>query len=309
MQSLIMALYTTLGSSNTSLGHGAAACDALCGLLELCKASADSQIRALAFDYSMWTQIFDIYVTKSENHKSKPMRHLLSTLSKLISEHPDEAGRASLIQYAVSVALLTLDGDHESSSIKAAVQTIEHFVAKNIINSRQLLSVLDEKKESGFTRVTVANLRWGRLSGTSECVILTDDFVSSILQWVQYPDVAPSAGRLISTFFNSLQKNLAEREPEDSIGQEVPLWFHPIKRALDEQSELLDGLEKHVLPGLLRLSSADTQAFLATLPLKDLQEGIIGLHTVGDIQLCLLTVRTMVEFDSSHGFRMCTRSF
>ena len=309
MQSLITALYTTLASSNTSLGHGAAICDALCGLLDLCEGSANSQIRALAFDCSMLTQIFDIYLTKSENHKSKPLRHLLSTLTRVISKYPDEPGRTFLIRHAVSRAVLTLEGDYESSSIKAAIQALENFITKDIINSYQLMSMLNEKKGSGFISVNAPYLQQSLLSETSEWVILTDDFVSSILQWVQYPDVAPSGGRLISTFFLSLQKDLAKYEPQDSVGRELPPWFPPIKRVLNEQSEILDGLEKHILPGLLRLSSADTQDFLATLPLKDLQEGIVGVHTVGDIQLCLLTVRIVVELNSSHGSRMSALPF
>ena len=307
VQSLITALYTTLASSQTSLGHGAAICDALCGLLELCEASSNTKIKLLAFDCAAWTQIFEIYLTSSENHKSKPMGHLLSTLIRIVSRYPNEPGRVFLIRHAVSGAVLALDGDNELSSVKAAIQVLERFISKNIINSYQLMSILDEKKELGFVSVAASKLQLIKPLRHLEWVNLMDGFVSCVLRWVHHPNVAPSIGRFISTFFLSLQKDLAECEPEECMSPELPLWFRPIQRTLEEQPELLHGLEKHVLPSLLRLNSADTQTFLATLPLEDLQGGIIGVHTIGDIQLCLLTVRIFVELNSCHGSRMCTR--
>ena len=301
----------TLLSNRTSLGHGAATCDALCGLLELCEASASSPTRALAFDCSMWTKAFETYLNRSENNKSKPMRHLLLTLVKIVSKYPNESGRIYLIKYAVSSAIHTIDGDVESSSsIKAAVQALELFLSKHIINAPQLVCMLNEKRESGHLDMTVEYLRPDSLSSTLEIdwVKSTEDFMSSILQWVQYADIVPAAGRLSSSFFLSLQKHAVQHKLEIYNDQAMPLWLPSIKKALNEESEALEGLEKHILPGLLRLSSADTQAFLKTLPLKDLQEGIVGIHTVGDIQLCLLTAKIVVEVRASHGSRMYTRS-
>lgn len=297
---------TTLASNKILLGHGAATCDALCGLLELCEASSNNQIRALAFDCSMWTQTFETYLTSSDYHKSKPMRHLLSTLAKIAFKYPDGPRRAFLIRYAVSSALNTIDGDYESSSVKAAVQVLEHYLNKNIINASQLISILNEKGESGYIDITTGILQNFDLPGTSErkWVSLTDGFVSSILQWVQYPDAAPSSSRLISSFFISLQKHLVQHKSQDSNDQALPLWFSPIRKALNEEPELLEGLKKHILPGLLRLSSADTQAFLEILPLQDLQDGIVGTHIVGDTQLCLLTVKIVVELGTGHDPRM-----
>ena len=233
------------------------------------------------------------------------MRHLLSTLAKIAFKYPDEPGRAFLVRYAVSGALITIDGGYESWSIKAAVQVLEHFLNKNIINAFQLVSLLTERGESGLVNTTTGDLPSCDLPGTleAEWVSLTDGFVSSVLQWVQYPDVAPSSGRLISSFFISMQKHLVQHRCEDSNDQALPLWFSPIKRALNEEPELLEGLKKHILPGLLRLSFVDTQAFLDTLPLKDLQEGIVGTHTVGDTQLCLLTGRIVVELGPGHEHR------
>ncbi len=307
MQSLIQALLTTLASSKTSLGHGAATCDALCGLLELCEASANSRIRALAFDCSMWTRAFDLYLTKSENNKSKPMRHLLATLAKIAIQYPTRSGRTFLIKYAVSSAILSVNGDLESSSIKAAIQALEYFLNKHIINASQLVFMLIEKRDLGKFDMTAEDLHSSK-SSDAEWVRLMEDFVSSIVQCVQYPAIAPAAGRLVSSFFSSLQKNLMQTKSENCNDPALPPWLPPIKKALNEEPELLDGFEKHILPGLLRLNSTDTLAFVETLPMKDLQRGIIGIHAVGDTQLCLLTARVVVELDASHGPRMCTSS-
>lgn len=307
VQALIQALLTTLTSSKTSLGHGAATCDALCGLLELCGASGNGQIRALAFDASMWTQAFDVYLTRSENHKSKPMRHLFSTLAKIAFHYPTESGRIFLIKYAVSSAILTVNGDIESSSIKAAVQALEHFLNKHIIDASQLVFMLIEKRELGKFDMAAENLYSDRLLRVSdaEWAKSMEEFVSSIFQWVQYPDVAPATGHLISSFFLSLQRHLVKSKPEDCNDPALPLWLPPIKKAFNEEPELIEGLEKHMLPGLLRLSPAGTQAFLETLPLKDLRKGDDGTHTVSDTKLCLLTARIVVELGSSHNLSMC----
>ncbi len=311
MQALIQALLTTLTSSKTSLGHGAATCDALCGLLELCEASGNGQIRDLAFDSSMWTQAFDVYLTRSETNKSKPMRHLLSTLAKIAFHYPTASERVFLIRYAVSSAILTIIGDIESSSIKAAVQALEYFLNKHMINASQLVFMLTEKRELGKFDMTAEDIHSDRILNASdaECVKSMEDFVFSIFQWVQYPDLAPATGRLISSLFLSLQRHLVENKSEGCNDLALPLWLPPIKKALNEEPELLEGLAKHILPGLLRLSPAGTQAFLDTLPLKDLQEGDVGSHTLSDAKLCLLTARIVVELGSNYNLRGCARSF
>ena len=229
------------------------------------------------------------------------MRRLLLTLLKIVSKCPTEDERAFLTQFALFSSVQFVGEGVEPPPIKPALQALESLLAKQIITATQLLFML-KRKNSGLHAFETRDLYSDELFKISrpEWISSVEDFISSILQWAQYPDVAPTAGRMLCSLLSSMQRNPTQFEPGVCNDQTLPLWLPPIQKALRERPELLDGLETYILPGLLRLNPADTQAFLKTLPLKDLQGGVVGYHTLVDIQLCLLTARTVVELSTYH---------
>ena len=230
-----------------------------------------------------WTRAFDIFHTRSENYKAKPLKRLLITLTKLLLRHPQGEEKSRLIQYAISQAIGAVRKKNEVTSIKAAIQTLEHFLSKRIIDVLEVARANDAQLETPHG--DNGAVRYDDKTTISDVV---NNFTTSILEWVQYPDCAPAIGRLFATFFALLN----EIEGRSFDNTALPQWISPVKQSLDRQQNLLDVYENHIFPDLLRLGAADREGFLRTLPIDDVQDGNAGKYNTVEIQLCLLVART-----------------
>ena len=205
-------------------------------------------------------------------------------LTNLLINHPEEEVRSVLIEHAISRATKAIQKEDDQVSARAAIQVLEHFMTKGVVDA---LDIIQPKIPQGTHRhSTDRTARYCK--GPA---IGVENLALSILQWVQYPDCAPVAGRLLATFFQSLQNLSSVDENQDVLNKASPLWIVPVKLSLEWHPEHLEIYENHVLPGLLRLSLSDREAFLGTLPLLDIQRGKVGRLPVSDVQLSLLVAK------------------
>ena len=292
VQRLRLDLLHTAKSSNLSPSHGAAALNALCGFLDVCSASQNHRWALLCFCPSTCSQLFHIFLDRSENFKAKPAKQLLVTLVKALSKYPDECERMKLLDTLVAHCVGSISKQKNAKSIKSSMQALEQLVRKKIINAESIIIA--------STGNTLAVHREGEHStfGYSSTAFrkAVEDFASHVLYWVQYPDCASAISRFLPCLFASLDAYSAPTVTDASDrsnppASEVPFWIGPVKRSLERDISLLDSFENHVLPGLLRRSPKDRDFFLETLPLNELQQGNVGSQTDADIQLCLLAVK------------------
>lgn len=189
-------------------------------------------------------------------------------------------------------------GDY--SSVKPALQVLEHFLNKGIIEYCDIVDQMAQRR--GFqTGSYPANISREQqlfeplpLSRT-ESVGLTEAFTTHVLNWSKYPDIAPLAGRLLYSFFKSFRGFPTEDGDTRHLEYVFPLWVTPIKEAIKREPFILEICETHILPSLLALNSTDTTAFLDTLPVQDLRDRKSGSHTIFEIQLCLSTLKICAE--------------
>ena len=298
------ALLRTAGSSNLSLTHGAAALNALCGFLDQCQTSSVGHINALGFSAETWTEAFDVYLNSSEKNKAKPVRRLLLTLTNLLLKHPVEDTKLLLTKDATSIAVRAICKQHDLASIKPAIQTLECFVSRGLIRATDIFlsynpndSAAQIKGQDGITILSEQVKSSGFVQAQSSESV--ENFTLSVLEWVRYPDCAPAVGRFLPIFFASLAADWSRAAKSLNEGQ--PLWISPVKLALERHPDLLEVVENHLLPGLLRLSLADREAFSNTLPFNDITQARSGMHSVADIQLCLLTARISLDLGLDKG--------
>lgn len=265
---------------------------ALCGLLEQCSTSAESRIQRLSYNTETWTRAFKIFLTQSDNNRSKPLRRLLLTLTRLISKHPINRDKDLLLGISTCIATRAIRKQDDFANIKPAIQVLEHILSTGLINAAEIAQI-KKPEELGLSRMRSIETDRQDYSTQQEKISLSvQKFASSVLEWVQYPDCAPAVGRFMPTFFKSLELKKSDDAVSTSKYGVPPLWISPVKQALERHEELLDVFEIHILPGLFRLGPADVEAFLKTLPLQRIQRGNIGSSSVSDIQLCLLVAKT-----------------
>lgn len=284
-------LLQTASSTELSLKHGATALNALCGFLEQCSTSSDYRIKALSHKAETWTRAFNIFITKSENNKSKPLRGLLLTLGRLIATHPVDAEKDLLIGTATCTASRAIRKKHDTADVKPAIQVLEHFLTKDLISAAEIAQIKkpEDLRISRNASVNEDNQSHDTQQGQVNQSV--QEFALSALEWVQYPDCAP-VGRFLPVFFNSLEESQSNSAVHASKEAVRPLWISPVKQYLERHQGLLEVFGIHVLPGLLRLGPTHANAFLKLLPFENIQRGNIGSSSIPDIQLCLLVAKT-----------------
>lgn len=286
----------TAAFAELSLAHGAATWNALYGFLELSSISSDARLRELSFASKTWIGVFELFLSRSQNTKTKPLKQFLHTLTKLLSRQPDPAVQLSLKEHAVTSTIAMIIDPNDFSLVKPAFQVLEHFLHKGVIVSfdiiREVARIYTIGTGSNTLNVRISREESGKLNPESlssiETLTLIEAFASRVFECLKYPDIAPIAGRLLQSFFKHSQDSKIGDCPYNN---KAPLWVAPLREFIDNEPSLFEICEAHVLPGLLDLSFDDTLGFLETLPVQALQEGNVESLTILEIQLCLSVLK------------------
>ena len=223
------------------------------------------------------------------------------TLTETLNKHEQENVKLSLIEHVVSRATRAICCQPDTASVKPAIQALEHFVNVGLTTAQDVINYVI--KVSGRSQAISEAGRGSLVEGKTESTSVQRDeaaqnFTMSVLEWVQFPDCAPAAGRFLSRFFQSLNAESSDQAVSDET---APLWIYPVKQAINRHLELLEVFEHHILPGLLISSPSATRAFLKTLPLRDIKQGNVGVNAATSIQLCFLVAKVAASLELGKG--------
>lgn len=214
------------------------------------------------------------------------------TLARLVSKHPVDTEKYSLLGIAICIATRAIRKIHDFADIKPAIQVLEHFLSSGLIDATEITQI-KRPEELGLFRVKSMEKDNQNLETHQQQINQSvQKFALSVLEWMQYPDCAPAVGRFLPLFFKSFEESQNDDAVRTSEGGAIPLWISPVKRTLEQYQGLLEVFEIHILPGLFRLGPTDVKAFLDTLPFESIQRGNIGFSSISAIQLCLLVAKT-----------------
>lgn len=291
----------TAGSRKLSISHGIAAWNCVHGFLDQGIGSSVPQIRDLFLAPRLWVEVFDLFLATGSNHKTKPMKQVIVTLAKVISQISEEKATASLASHVTASAVSMIHQSSGSFSMKLIFHVLDHFINKGIVGAPHLAlqyaaQVLPQSGES--TVSTRAETSWRddsiELFQALE-ISQVEALISDILDWARYPDTSSITGTLLVTLCKSLRNYSSFKNDTHCSTPKPPFWAGPVKTALQREPFLLEIFGFCILPGLLRLHHSDAEFFLDTLPLKELQQGKALDISAVDIGLSLLTLRECME--------------
>lgn len=291
----------TAGSAKLSIAHGTAAWNCVHGFLDQGIASSVPQIRDLFLAPSIWVEVFDLFLATGSNNKPKPMKQVILTLAKVLSQNPDESTRKSLGSHVAATTILMIHQSGGSFSMKLVFQVLDHFIRKDIVSaSYVVLQHAGESLHQQGESTLVAKAEISRRNNPIELIQVlevsqVETLISNILDWARYPDISSIAGVLLVTLCRSLRNHPSLKAGTHCSAPRPPLWASPVKRALQREPSLLEIFRLCILPGLLRLHHSETKLFLDTLPLKELQQGKASDIPTVDIEISLLTLRECME--------------
>lgn len=293
----------TASSAKLSLTHGAAAWNCVYGFVEQGITSSEPRIREFFFRVDLWIEIFDIFLARAQSNKSKPMKQMLSTLMKVLIRNPMKSVEHQLLKHVISSTTVIIHSHHDFPSVKPALQVLELFISRNIIRGSEIIAHL-ARQDSSKSPITLPDPANGEVDGKGFrsvsyqfWVSIIENFLKDIIIWVRYPDIAPTGGRLIATFYQSLQEDFTGGVTPH-FRPKQPLWVKPVVDLLEQDPLSVEILETRILPGLLKLDNDCGQPFLDMTLLQDLQNGNVKNHSVVEIQLCLLALKLRAESNS-----------
>lgn len=294
-------LYTA-SSARISISHGIAAWNCVHGFFDQGIASSVPQIRDLFLATTLWVEVFDLFLATGSNHKMKPMKQVIVTLAKIVSQISDETARVSLASHVIAKAILMIHEYSGSFSMKLLFHVLDHFIQKGIVSAPNMVSrYTSQSLPQGAESALLARAETSQRGNSNENfkvlqVSQVEAFISDVLDWARYPDVSSITGNLLVTLCESLRNHPSLHDGTDCSIQRPPVWANPVKKALHREPCLLEMFGLCILPGLLRLHHSDTRFFLHTLPLKELQQGKALDIPAVDVGISLLTLRECMEF-------------
>lgn len=233
------------------------------------------------------------------------MKQVLLTLTKVLMKNPLDSVQLFLARHVVSTTALKICDHDDFPSVKPAFHVLEHFINKGILRASEIIFQLARKSSfHGQTRLSDFAVEESDLHDYSTVpqhlqVSIVRKFITDVLAWVRYPDVAPISGRLVVAFLKSLQACSIEDEENPHFEEDPQLWVKPVIDLLEHEPSLFNVFECHIIPGLLKLNLGHTQPFLDTNLLQDLLDGNSEKHSDVDIQLCLLALKLRMEVYAS----------
>ena len=232
--------------------------------------------------------------------KPKVIRQVLMSIVRFLSgvscPHKEATHvMSALIENATLTSLSLIYSDSQRSSTRAAMNLCETLLTKRLVSVNLLCQAISKASNvTGSCKDVHSDAPL--CSGHARPGDLIEDFVTTLIRWVQYADTGPSSGRLLKRFFIFLQHParpdfLLNEDPEVHL----PLWVRPLKQTVLLHPYLHEAIGNHILPDLLQVDYADSLKFLDSLPLAKLQGSDFAEISVDDIQFCLSIVAILQE--------------
>lgn len=272
-------LINTASSPSLSYQHTAAACNAVSAFIEAAINSPNEQTKTLALSIDTWLAIFDIFLSRYEDAKPKPLKQLLGSLAAILSRHYQGPQRRA-VQIAVTNAILpSIVLGEPRSRLKAALVCLEIFIRKNAVLPSELLSLvqswLAEHRQRWVPIFEKDRAALHSGSSSSDSSILSEPpseelaakiFVLGLLNHTNNREMAGTTGGMLAKFFQKLKS-------ESPNQQLSTIWVAPVRHVLLQNVDDLEALSSQILLPLFTADPAGFISFVNTLPLASLLTG------------------------------------
>ncbi|KAL8949925.1 MAG: hypothetical protein Q9222_004014 [Ikaeria aurantiellina] len=256
IKTTLRAVIRTASSTKLAESHAAAAYDTLRGYLSYCEDSGYANLQSFAYSQETWFEIFNLFLGSSESRKPKPLKSLLVALERNLSRNPSQSVKNAIVSHA-TLRIWRIVSGNDGGAVKPALQALRHFLTKSTIQVQDILSVVSTMESPDNERARTS--QQPESVGTSLSPLSTNDylqysqiFLSKILYWLRYPDVAPSVGGIVSSYCNDsgiISSNRPDpARPEVANPLDQPLWLSSLRICVKRHPESLNLFITHALP-------------------------------------------------------------
>lgn len=282
MNRVWQSLLQTYSTSSTSVSHTTASSNVISAFLESAVISRNAGTRQLALSRQTWLTVFDDYMNRFDDAKSKPMRQVLLSLVKIMRYQQEDASSIHAHVVDATIPHLVLQGTR--SKVKASMMAIEVFVKKNAILPTDLISMIvkwlanNHKKWASLLQddcqalsIDISLFANESLDHSTENDWAKDAaskiFVLGLVSWGKYMDAASPAGSTLATFFDSVRSSSCS---EDDAQKLSSTWAAPVRYVMLQNMDSLETMSNQILHPLFKVDPHGFNCFINTLPLKNI---------------------------------------
>jgi hypothetical protein len=193
--------------------------------------------------------IFHFYVETDGSDYHRSMRWVLDSTIQLLSLNPDVEAARSLKQKLLSFLVSVVIGTNTKPVGKAAVKTLEYFLVKNVVTLEDLEATYTASRPLPSD---------GHVKTDNEGHELWRRFSADIFHWMKFAIVAPAAGRLIGTLYQSLRS----RGESEEAGLDIQTWLRWLVEFLEEEPSLVESTSTYLIVPLFKSNHAEALKML-----------------------------------------------
>ena len=223
------------------------------------------------------------------------MRQVLATLIKLLVNDTRVSGGTSLdntmLRDSITRCMAHVYGHEDLSCVKPSMIVLDTLLSKKLISPTSLI-------DPRLNEVSLAT-KINSLDTKEQCENSSrksiDHFINNVLRWARHLDIMPSASRLLVSFVRATLSTTDFPMPTGPTNSAISVWISPVRKMIHRHPDMLEFLEQHILPDLLRIDAAATSKLIQEMPMEHLLRRHTSKVSEKDIRFCLLISRVMDE--------------
>ncbi|KAJ5179926.1 Armadillo-like helical [Penicillium capsulatum] len=298
-------LLQTLSTPSLSPGHTAAACNAVSAFIDAASNSQNEDIKQLALSTETWMSIFDVFLSRYEDVKPKPLRQNLGSLTTILAKKYRGTERSAVQTTVLDATLPSIILGEPRSRLKGSLACLEVFIRKRAILPSELVRIvrawLLEHREKW---APLFEQNWDALSNdlsSSQSALhseLSEDLAAKIFFFALLTGTNNRA--LAGTSSGMMASLLQNMKMESPAQQPSRIWVAPVKRMLLQNPDSVEWISTQVLEPLFTVDSAGFIAFVESLPLKSLMTGDMADAAESEYMLLFLSLQIGKKINLVH---------
>jgi hypothetical protein len=268
-------LIQTVSTPSLSNQHTAAACNAVSAFLDAAATSKVEKTKQLALSTENWLILFEVFLSRYEDAKPKPLKQLLGSLINLLAKYI-HGPKKDDIQKAVTDAIIpSIVLGEPRSRLKASLVCFELAIRKGAISGSDFISLLRKwlgESQQKWVHVfenaqeALSPINSEELSSDPSKELAAKVFVLGLLTQTNSRDLSGACGNVLGALLQKLKS-------ESSEWSVSTIWVAPVRYMMLHIVDNLEAMSTQILQPIFSADPSGFMAFVESLPLKSLLTG------------------------------------
>lgn len=269
----------TVSAPGLSPHHTASACNAVSAFIDASVNSENPETKKLGQSSLVWQALFDVFMTRFEDVKPKPLKQVLGSLAAILAKHHEGKIREASNKAVIDSILPSIVLGEPRSRLKGSLVCLELFIRKSAILPSELIPLvqrwLSKNKSKWIPLFEKDRHTLFPDAACPETIVMHDDpseelaarvFFLGLLDQTSNRAMAGTSGMMLATFL----RRLKSQSPNTKLSS---LWVSPMRHVLLKKLDSLDILSVQLLTPLFTADPPGFIAFIESLPLINLSTG------------------------------------